>query len=225
MSDTQAAPVVQVYADYVCPFCYLGYASFDRYREEREGRSASDPRAGSEATREERDEPLEADWHPFDLRAGKRDETGEIDQSVDDGKGESYYEEARKNVRRLAERYDVEMAQKLSRDVNSYDAQRVAWRAREEHPDAFETFHRSVFDALWEEGRDIGDRDVIAELAADAGLPEGYVDDVFADDASAEELEAARERGVTGVPAFVAGERAARGAVPPEQLRRLVEGT
>ena len=210
MSDTEPVPVVQVYADYVCPFCYLGYASFDRFRAARE-------------------EPVEADWHPFDLRAGKRDEDGSIDHSVDDGKDEDYYEEARKNVRRLADRYGVEMAQEIRKDVDSYDAQRVAWRARDDHPEVFEAFHRSVFDALWEDGRDIGDREVLEDLAAEAGLPDGYVGDVLADESSEAALEdafrAAQQRGVSGVPTYVADGHAARGAVPPEQLRRLVDGT
>ncbi|WP_254839019.1 DsbA family oxidoreductase [Natronomonas marina] len=209
MSDTEPVPTVRVYADYVCPFCYLGYASLEEYRETREA-------------------PLETDWQPFDLRSRKRRSDGSIDHSVDDGKDESYYEEARKNVRRLAEEYDVEMAGELRKDVDSYDAQRVALRAREEHPDAFEAFHRGVFEALWTEARDVGDADVLAEVAADAGLPEGYVAETLADDDSATALEsafeAAQERGITGVPTFVHDEYAARGAVPPEQLRRLVEG-
>jgi predicted DsbA family dithiol-disulfide isomerase len=209
MSETQPTEAVTVYADYVCPFCYLGYTSFDQYLEERE-------------------EPLETDWHPFDLRASKRRPDGTIDHSVDDGKDDSYFEEAKKNVRRLADRYGAEMTQELVKDVDSYDAQRVALRAREAHPEAFEAFHRGVFDALWEEGRDIGDGDVLEDIATEAGLPAGYVESVLDDEASAEELEsafeAAQQRGITGVPTFVSDDHAARGAVPPEQLKRLVEG-
>ncbi len=206
----QAADSVRVYADYVCPFCYLGYESFDRYREGR-------------------DDPLAAEWHPFDLRGQQRRSDGSIDRSVETGKDEAYYEQARENVERLAEQYDLEMAQALVEEVDSYDAQRVAWRVQENRPEAFEEFHRSVFDALWTEGRDIGDPDVLEELAADAGLPEGFVAETLGDDASAERLDSAfedaQERRITGVPTFVADEHAARGAVPPEQLRRLVEGT
>lgn len=202
-------PTIQVYADYVCPFCYLGYASLDRYRKRRE-------------------EPLEIEWHPFDLRGGKRREDGTIDHSIEDGKDEAYFEKARRNVRRLADRYDVEMAQPLRKDVDSYDAQRIALQARKDHPDAFETFHRSVFDALWETGRDIGDREVLSELAADACLPEGYVEAILDDERTDEKLraafETAQERGITGVPTFLNSGHAARGAVPPEQLQRLVEG-
>lgn len=205
----QTADRVTVYADYICPFCYLGYESFDRYRSSRE-------------------EPLAADWRPFDLRAGRRRADGSIDESVDSGKDESYYEEAERNVRRLADRYDVDMAQTLAKDVDSFDAQRVAWRARESHPEAFERFHRGVFDALWEDGDDIGDPDVLADIAAEAGLPDGFVAETLADDDSADALreafERSQRRGITGVPAFVAGDHVARGAVPPEQLERLVEG-
>jgi len=206
----QAADSVLVYADYVCPFCYLGYVSLDRYQEGRE-------------------ESLETDWHPFDLRSHQRKPDGTIDHSVDTGKDDSYYEQARQNVERLAEQYGVEMAQTLRKDVDSYDAQRVGYQIREEFPESFGTFHRGVFDALWEDGENIGDEDVLAEIAADAGVPDGTVADVLADDSTATELEAAfdaaTQQRITGVPTFVSGEHAARGAVPPEQLERLIEGT
>ncbi|GAB3671987.1 DsbA family protein [Halopiger thermotolerans] len=198
-----------VYADYVCPFCFLGYESLDLYRDQR-------------------DEPLATDWHPFDLRAQQRGPDGEIDHDVDNGKDDEYYEQAKQNVERLADRYDVELAQSLAKEVDSYDAQRVAWRAADAHPDAFEDFHRGVFDALWREGRDIGERDVLEDLAADAGLPDGFVAETLSDEESADELEAAftdaQQTGITGVPTFISGEHAARGAVPPEQLERLIEG-
>ncbi|RKD95512.1 DsbA family oxidoreductase [Halopiger aswanensis] len=206
----QTADAVLVYADYVCPFCFLGYESLDRYREGR-------------------DEPLTVDWHPFDLRSQQRGPDGEIDHDVDNGKDDEYYEQAKQNVERLANRYNVELDQYIRKDVDSYDAQRVAWRAADAHPGAFEDFHRSVFDALWREGRDIGEQDVLEDLAADAGLPDGFVAETLSDEASADELEAAftdaQQTGITGVPTFISGEHAARGAVPPEQLERLIEGT
>jgi predicted DsbA family dithiol-disulfide isomerase len=114
------------------------------------------------------------------------------------------------------------------KDVDSYDAQRVAYRIREDHPGKFGQFHRSVFDALWEDGRDIGDQAVLEDLAGDAGIPTEIVAETLSDESTTEELEAAFEAAqkqrITGVPTFVYGNHAARGAVPPEQLRRLVEG-
>jgi predicted DsbA family dithiol-disulfide isomerase len=205
----QASESVVVYADYVCPFCYLGYESLDQYQDQRE-------------------QPIPTDWHPFDLQSRKRRPDGTLDQSVDDGKDDSYYEQAKQNVERLAEEYGVEMAEPLLKEVDSYDAQRVAYRIREKHPDKFQQFHRSVFDALWEDDRDISNQGVLEALAEDAEIPTEVVGDALNDEETAEELdaafEAAQNQRITGVPTFVYGDHAARGAVPPEQLQRLVDG-
>ncbi|MFC7072467.1 DsbA family protein [Halovenus rubra] len=204
----QTTQSLTVYADYVCPFCYLGYASLDQYREERE-------------------EPLAVDWHPFDLRAQQRRPDGTIDHDVETGKDEEYYEEARKNVEKLADRYGVELAQNLRKDIDSYDAQRVALRVSAEIPDAFVDFHRGVFNALWEDGRDIEDRSVLTSIATEAEIPAEFVAEVLDDDESKTKLEeaftAGKRQRITGVPTFSYGEHSARGAVPPEHLQRLVD--
>jgi predicted DsbA family dithiol-disulfide isomerase len=208
--NADATESITIYSDYVCPFCYLGRQSLARYQETRE-------------------EPLAIDWHPFDLRAGKRGPDGEIDHSVDDGKDEEYYEQARENVRRLQEKYDAEMAQELRSDVDSLPAQIVSVHVRETAPDSWLAFDEGIFAALWQDGRDIGDRDVLADIAEDVdGLDASVVDEALEDDDLRDRVTdlftAARERGVTGVPTFAYDGHAARGAVPPEQLERLVEG-
>ena len=201
MDDT-----ITVYADYVCPFCYLGYASLEQYLD-----SADDPPA--------------VEWHPFDLRAQKRGPDGEIDHSVDDGKDEAYFEQAKQNVRRLADEYDVEMTVELAREIDSRNAQQVALDLQQGDGN-FEAFHEAVFDALWQDARDIGDSDELVAIAEEAGVSTELVRDALADEALDAELsarfEAAQRADVTGVPTFVYGDHAARGAVPPEQLGRLV---
>ena len=210
-SGADEPEAITVYSDYVCPFCYLGRRSLSRYQETRE-------------------EPLAIDWHPFDLRAGQRGPDGEIDHDADTGKDEEYYEQARENVRRLQEEYGAdEMELELATDVDSLPAQIVSVRVRETAPDAWLAFDGAVFDALWLEGRDIGDRDVLADIAADVGgLDADVVDEALGDDdlrdRVTELFDAARRQGVTGVPTFAYDGHAARGAVPPEQLERLVEG-
>ena len=210
MSEPQSTDRIEVYSDYVCPFCYLGRASLRQYLDETE-------------------DPPDVEWRFFDLRGHKRGPDGEIDESVDDGKDEDYFEQARENVRRLQERYDVEMSLDLSRDVDSWNAQQAALHVKQVCDDeTFLAFHDAVFDALWQDGRDVGDPDVLAEIAADVGVDPDEVRDAVDDEQLERELrerfDAARERGVTGIPTFAYGEHAARGAVPPEQLRRLVDG-
>jgi len=199
-----------VYSDYVCPFCYLGRESLARYQTER-------------------DEPLEIEWRPFDLRRGKRNPDGAIDHAVDDGKDDAYFEQARQSVRRLQEKYDLEMAQELAVEVDSYNAQLAAYYVDQHHPyETWLAFDEAILDALWEEGRDIGDADVLAELAEGVDIDPDKIRAALDDESLRETLEGewsqAQQDGITGVPTFGYDGHAARGAVPPEQLRRLVEG-
>jgi len=205
-----AAESITIYSDYVCPFCYLGRTALERYQ------------AG-------RDEPLRIDWHPFDLRAGQRGPDGEIDPSVDDGKDEAYYEQARENVRRLQERYGVEMSLEIAEDVDSRPTQIASVGVREAVDyETWLAFDEALLAALWEDGRDVGDPAVLADVAAAVGVDPDLVESALSDDDLEARVEAAfdeaRGQGVTGVPTFVYDGHAARGAVPPEQLRRLVEG-
>ncbi|MBC9987274.1 DsbA family oxidoreductase [Haloferax sp. AS1] len=208
--SSDADQTITVYSDYVCPFCYLGRQSLSQYQETR-------------------DEELDIDWHPFDLRSQKRRPDGSIDFSVDDGKGEDYYEQAKQGVRRLQERYDVEMTLDLGTDVDSLPAQIVSYYLKG-HAD-YETwlaFDESVFEALWQDGKDIGDEAVLVELAESVGIDGEEVASALDDETLRAEVRErfseAQQHGVTGVPTFAYEGYAARGAVPPEQLERLVEG-
>jgi len=204
------AETITVFSDYVCPFCYLGRRSLDEYQESRE-------------------EELEIDWHPFDLRSNQRNDEGEVVR--DSGHDDDYYEQARENVERLQEEYGAdEMATTFAGDdVDSLDAQVASYYVRENHD--YETwldFDRALFAALWEDERDIGDVDVLADIADEVGIDADAVREAVADDDLRETVQTkfgeAHEMGITGVPTFAYDGYAARGAVPPEQLRRLVEG-
>ncbi|MFC7019785.1 MULTISPECIES: DsbA family oxidoreductase [Haloarcula] len=202
---------ITVYSDYVCPFCYLGRESLRQYQDRRE-------------------EPLEIDWHPFDLRSQQRNPDGTIDHSVDDGKGEDYYEQAKQNVRKLQDRYGVEMTLDIATDVDSLPAQVASYYVAEYYDyETWLAFDRAIFDALWQDGADIGATDLLVDLATEAGVDGGAVRSALDDDALRaevrEQFDAARREGVTGVPTFAYDGHAARGAVPPEHLERLVEGT
>ena len=201
---------ITVYSDYVCPFCYLGRQALSAYQETR-------------------DEQLEIAWHPFDLRRQKRGPDGEIDHSVDDGKDEAYYDEVRENVAQLKEKYDAEAMLGFDDvpDVDSFDAQVAASYVDVEHPDQWLAFDEAILEALWVDGRDIGDPDVVADLAERVGLDGDEIRGAIGDETNRQRLEeafmSAQQAGVSGVPTFVYDGHAARGAVPPEHLRRLVE--
>lgn len=203
-----ANDAITVYADYACPFCYLGHASLSTYREAR-------------------DEPLVVEWHPFDLLASQRNDDGEIVRQ--DPKDDSYYEQAWKNVQRLADEYDVPVPDEPITDTDSLLAQQVSLYVRENHPDAWSAFDRGLYHAVWRDERDVSDPAVLKDVADDTDLDPTVVDEALAADDLRDRLReafgAARQRGVTGVPTFVHDGRATQGAVPPAQLRRLIEGS
>jgi len=217
-----------VFSDYVCPFCQLGRESLSQYREQR-------------------DAPLDVKWRPFDLRGYRRDENREIKADTDNGKDEAYFDRVRENVERLSEKYGVDVDIDAVPDTDSWAAQQAALYVREEYPEQFAPFDDALFTAYWVDHRDIGDVDVIADVAEslgdsagnqnasrsgdaadDVGLDADEIREAATDEAWADQLAAqfqkARDRGVTGVPTFAADGHAARGAVPPEQLERLIEG-
>lgn len=211
MSETVANDTLAVYSDFVCPFCYLGRASLREYVADSE-------------------DPPTVEWRFFDLRGYKRGPDGEIREDVDDGKDEDYFSDVRDNVQRLQEEYDVEMLD-LDEvpDVDSWDAQQAALYVKQSYGhETFQDFYDGLFDAYWQEGRPVSDPDVLADVAEEVGVSPGEVRDAVTDDDLSAELEVrfedANDLGINGIPTFVHDDHAARGAVPPAQLARLVEG-
>ncbi len=210
---TQNDDRITVYSDYVCPFCYLGRRSLKEYLDRR-------------------DSTLQIDWKPFDLRSQKRGSDGDIDHSVDDGKDEAYFDQVRQNVTRLKTEYDADEMlafDDLPENLDSFNAQVASFYIDTEYPEQWLAFDEAIFEALWVDGRDIGDVDVLADIADKTGLDGDEIRAAISDeqlrDRLREQFTEAQEDGVTGVPTFVYDGYGARGAVPPAQLARLVEGT
>lgn len=72
-------------------------------------------------------------------------------------------------------------------------------------------FHRAVFKAYWEDERNIGDVDVLVDVAAGCGLEAEGLREALADgrytDRIHEQMEWGRAAGVTGVPTVIFNER------------------
>ncbi len=208
-SDALPEDTLVVYSDYVCPFCYLGKRSLETYLDRAE-------------------DPPPVAWRAFDLRWHKRRPDGSIDERVADGKDDAYYERAKQNVQRLADERGVEMTLDLSTDIDPWDAQKASLFVRETHgEDAFEALHDAIFEALWQDARDIGDADVLADVAASVGLDPDEIRSALEDEHLEERVREAFERshrqGITGVPTFVYNDLRLPGAIGPEKIATLVE--
>lgn len=87
---------------------------------------------------------------------------------------------------------------------------------------------RSLFSANFEQGRNIGDPEVLVELAAATGMDGAVVATLLSSqsdvDAVQEEIATAARMGVTGVPCFlIDGRYALMGAQDPETLAEAIQ--
>lgn len=85
----------------------------------------------------------------------------------------------------------------------------------------------ALYAAYFEFGRDIGDRDVLVDVAAAVGLDAAETRTQLAGDTGAAEVMAdvafARQVGISGVPFFIFNERVAfSGAQPPDVILRVL---
>src|SRR5581483_5130529 len=110
---------------------------------------------------------------------------------------------------------------------NTFDAHRLIWWADQNQ--AQDAVVEALFRAFFIEGRDVGDRRVLAEVAGEAGLNRPDAASFLGSDRGTPEVSAeearARTFGVEAVPFFVLDRRVAvAGAHPPERFVEAFEG-
>ena len=89
-----------------------------------------------------------------------------------------------------------------------------------------EAIHDALFKAYFVDGLNIGDPDVLVEIAQSLGLPGDEAREVIEKRSFKAAIDAdwdkSRSYGITGVPTFVAGGRGLVGAQPYEALENLI---
>jgi predicted DsbA family dithiol-disulfide isomerase len=181
---------VDIWSDVICPWCYVGKARFEKALD-------------SFAHRDE----VEVVYHSF-----------ELDPGAPRGQRES-------NLTMLSKKFGKSPAEALAMDGQVGSLARAEGLGFNSARPVGNTFdiHRvlhlgldrgvqhallgAVNDAYFAQARDVFDRDVLAEVAAGAGLDAAEVGKVFDGDAYTEEVRQdelqARQIGINGVPFFV----------------------
>jgi len=201
---------LDIISDPICPWCYIGKTLLDRALAER-------PR-----------HPFTLRWQPFQLNPEMP--TGGMDRRA--------YLEAKFGGREGAVRAYMPVMERaeqaglkidfaaIARTPSTLDAHRlIHWAGVEDRqmPVAM-----ALFRAYFEEGRDIGDREVLSDIADSAGMDAAVVLKLLDSDADAENVRRKdrqfREMGISGVPTFiVAGQHAVPGCQPPEVWLRVID--
>jgi predicted DsbA family dithiol-disulfide isomerase len=207
MGETLPGLRIDIVSDAICPWCYIGKRQLER----------------ALAALEKEELHFSVHWNPFQLNPDMpkegRDRMAYRAQKF--GSAERAHE-LDERVANAAAAVGLQFRQDLMlRTPNTLDAHRLIWFAgREGVQDAV---MEAVFKAYFTQGRDIGDRDVLADCAVEGGLDRTTVADFLAGETAANEMlaadRAAREAGVNGVPSFfLDGYGLFSGAMPAETI-------
>ena len=114
----------------------------------------------------------------------------------------------------------------MQRTPNTLDAHRlIHWAGIERKQN---TIVDALFAAYFLHGRDIGDAEVLADIADSAGMDAAMVSRLLASDADRDDIKArdahSRKMGISSVPTFiVAQQHAVPGAQPPELWEQVID--
>ncbi|MFW9875600.1 MAG: DsbA family protein [Candidatus Thorarchaeota archaeon] len=190
---------VIAYSDYICPFCYIGYHRIEQLKKEYN---------------------LDVEWKPFEIHP-ETPNGGALTEDLPFPKG--YLEMAFTNVKRLADEDGLKL--KFSDKLpNSRLALYISEFARK--MGKFREFHKLVLNAYWLEGKDIGDKSLLLNLADSIGLNkeeiENYLDTDEPFELVQQSLKEVRRYGINGVPAFIIEDRLIYGAQPYKVFKKVI---
>ncbi|WP_170586874.1 DsbA family oxidoreductase [Ruegeria arenilitoris] len=200
---------LDILSDPICPWCYIGKTNLDKAL-------ASVP-----------DHPFVIEWHPFqlnpDMPEGGMDRREYLERKFGGKEGAvRAYAPVVEHAEKAGLNIDFEA---MKRTPNTLDSHRLI------HWAGIEGKQNQVVDALFTayfvQGRDIGDHEVLADIADSVGMDAAVVLKLLKSDADRDDIRQrdthSREMGVNSVPTFiVANQHAVPGAQPPELWAQVI---
>lgn len=184
-------------SDFVCPWCFLGKVRLERGIEELKGARP--------------DLDIRINWLPFFLDPGTP-EAGEPYREFLEAKlgGPARAEAVLDQVRAAAAEDGLCYAfERIRTRPNTLQAHRLLYRAQSEGqtPARIQALASALFAAHFQEGRDIGDRDTLADIAAANGARRDEVREWLDGRTDIDKVKrmaaGIRQQGVEGVPFFI----------------------
>lgn len=199
---------LDIISDTICPWCYIGKKRLDR------------------ALAERPDLKLDIHWRAFQLDPSVPHEG--IDRKTYltrkfGASGASLF----KAVAEAGASDGIKFAfEKIARTPNTLDSHRlIRWAANVDKQDAVVTL---LFQRYFEEGQDIGDKDVLLGVADAVGMDRVLVEELLDSDADIDLIQKddaiARSMGIGGVPCFLVNQKfVLMGAQEPQTLLRIFD--
>lgn len=200
---------LDIMSDPICPWCYIGKTHLDK------------------ALADHPDHPFTIEWHPFQLNPDMPRE-GMDRRTYLEGKfgGKEGAVRAYAPVVEHAEKAELTINfEGINRTPNTLDAHRlIHWAGIEGRQTAAVS---ALFKAYFVDTRDIGDHEVLADIADSIEMDAAVVTRLLQSDEDAQMIRDrdahSRQMGVNSVPTFiVANQHAVPGAQPPELWAKVI---
>ncbi|PKR77298.1 disulfide bond formation protein DsbA [Halalkalibacillus sediminis] len=203
---------IEVWSDVVCPFCYIGKRRLER--------ALSDFAHSKE---------VDVEFKSFQLDSNAEKNTNQnIHEMLANKYGVSYEKGKEMNesmaMQAKEEGLDFHFDQVIP--TNTEDAHRLSQYAKQQGK--MYKFMERVMKAYFTEGKDVGEHQILADLAEEVGLDKKESLQVLAEGhykgAVVGDQQLAQQLGVQGVPFFVFNEKyALSGAQPTESFKEVLE--
>lgn len=195
--DNRLAPAaalhVEVVADLVCPFCYLGKRRLDHAMQAVQG-------------------PSEVNWYPYQLNPDMPEGGLPLDEYLSMRFGNpAHILPALERLTYEGRLEDIDFRfDRISRVPNTLRAHRLMYLAESEGADQA-ALAEELMKAFLERGEDIGDKEILVELAGRHGINARDTEKII-DDEAAKQVVLSREAqvrssGIVGVPGYLLNRR------------------
>jgi predicted DsbA family dithiol-disulfide isomerase len=200
---------LDIMSDPICPWCYIGKAHLDR------------------ALESEPDHPFAIEWHPFqlnpDMPADGMDRRAYLEGKFGGKDGAvRAYAPVVEHAEKAGLKINFEAMQRTPNTLNAHRL--IHWAGIEGRQTAAVS---ALFKAYFVEARDIGDAEVLADIADGIEMDASVVTRLLATDEDMDDIRKrdahSREMGISSVPTFIVGGRhAVPGAQPPELWKKVL---
>jgi len=187
-----------VFSDYICPFCYVGHHRLMRLCDEYD---------------------LKINWCFIEIHPETSPE-GEPVASLE--YPSEQWNQLMQNLETVAREEGIAMAEH-SFTTNSKDALLLSEAAKAQGREKFYALHEKLFTAFFVDSRNIGDRNILRELAADSGIDSDVVESAWQKKKYQQRIQSnyhtARQNEIQAVPSFIFGDRKLTGVVTEDIMR------
>lgn len=189
MTDQTQPLRIDIISDVMCPWCAIGYGQLAKSLEA----------SGT---------PVDIHWHPFELNPNMPPEGQDMREHLAEkyGSTREQSDQTRARITELGAEVGFDFRwgddAKMHNTFNAHQLMRWAEEQGRKHD-----LKQALFAAHFTDGRDVGDSDVLADIAAEIGLDRAEAKAVLDDQRYAAEIRSQeafwQKQGITGVPAVV----------------------